>query len=379
MHPHILILTQGHAGDRLGARLATSLFAEFPGGRVSGLGGARMKSAGISLLARTDSLSAMGYSGLLPVLPRALAAAYQAGAASRTDLPDVVLAVDFWQPLQFLHRVAPHLGSLPHVCYLPPGPNFVGQTRVHGAVATFFRAVVSPFPHQTRLYSAGGATVIPGAHAGLEMCMEEATPLPSHARKPLLAILPGSRPLEVRSGLRQQAEAARQITRKHPHLEPVVCCASEAVERVVARLCPDFERTRETRRVLAEAEFGIVCSGTAVLEAMIFGCPGVLTYHGSSLQRWEWRRFHLPGLTRLRAAGIASPFIGMPNIISGEELYPELLQAEAGGIADAALEVMSKSLCSRRSSLAEITQTLAWNPAGPAVAEAIRIALSNRG
>src|SRR5699024_4712547 len=115
-----LILTQGHAGDRLGARLVPALRRVLPERQVLGLGGARMTAEGVRLLARTDTVSAMGYSGLLPHLPRALWAAYRAAAATRPRSPACVVAVDVWQPLQVLHRAAPHLAAAPHVCYLPP-------------------------------------------------------------------------------------------------------------------------------------------------------------------------------------------------------------------------------------------------------------------
>jgi lipid-A-disaccharide synthase len=132
---YILLLTQGHAGDRLGARLAPALKAAFPEVRLVGLGGEGMRNAGVDLIARTDRLSAMGWTGLLPKAPAVLAAILASARYTRRPPPACVIAVDTWQPLKALHRFAPHLVYVPHVCYLPPGPNFIGRTRVHDRAA----------------------------------------------------------------------------------------------------------------------------------------------------------------------------------------------------------------------------------------------------
>lgn len=365
----ILLLTQGHAGDRLGARLAGSLRARFPGRELHGLGGLRMRDAGVRLLARTDGLSAMGYSGVLPLLPRALAVLAATARATRKEPPACVLAVDFWQPLQLLHRAAPHLLELPHLCYLPPGPNFVGHSRVHDAVSRRFGSLITPFPHQQRLYGAAGGRVVPAAHAGLQISREEGAPLPAEARENLLALLPGSRDLEVRHSLPVQRAAAARLAESYPELVPVVCCADERVERMVRRLYPGLKTERNGRAVLARARFALICSGTAALEAAILGCPGVVTYHGSALQRWEWRRFHVRPLARLREAGIASPYISLPNIIAGEELYPEQIDTSAEEIAAAAHRGLSADPRRVRGALDAVTAALAWEDAGTVVAE----------
>lgn len=385
----ILLLTQGHAGDRLGARLAPALRRRFPGRPLVGLGGPRMAESGVRLLARTDGVSAMGYTGLLPELPRILRAVLRVAAATRKELPACVVAVDVWQPLQALHRFAPHLRSVPHVCYLPPAPNFIGAAQVHAAVSRAFAAIVTPFPHQERLLREAGGCVIPGAHAGLEACREEARALPPEAREPVLALLPGSRGLEVRYGLPVQVRAARRIVQEFPGLTPVVCCASEAIARQVRREAPDLACSTETRQVLARARFALICSGTAALEAAVLGCPGVVTYHGSPLQRWEWTRLHAPRLARLRAAGIASPYVALPNILAGEEVYPELLGAPAERIAETAIRALTEQAARRpvvaargaaalpeaERALRRVAERLFWTDAGEAVARAVETAL----
>jgi lipid-A-disaccharide synthase len=365
----ILLLTQGYAGDRLGARLAPALRERFPERDLVGIGGRAMAAGGVRLLARTDDVSAMGYSGLLPKLPKIAWAVLRGAAGTKRALPACVVAVDVWQPLQLLHRVGPHLKKVPHLCYLPPAPNFIGPSRVHGAVSRVFGAIVTPFPHQARLYEEAGGHVRLGAHAGLQSCREEAHPLPPEGRENLLALLPGSRVLEIRYSLPVHVRAAQQIRRRYPELRPIVCCASDEVARAVRRAHPGLECSRNAREVMARARFALICSGTAALEAAVLGCPGVVTYHGSSLQRWEYEKFHVPGLTRLRAEGIASPFFSLPNILAEEELYPEVLDVPAEAVSEAALRELAGDLREKAAALAQVTETLSWEDAGIVVAE----------
>jgi len=367
----ILLLTQGHAGDRLGAHLAPALRQRFPERELVGLGGDGMAAQGVRLLARTDTASAMGYSGLLPALPKILRSIQRAAAATRRELPACVIAVDVWQPLQALHRAAPHLKPLPHVCYLPPGPNFIGPSRVHTAVSRAFGAIITPFPHQERLFREAGGNVHLAGHTGLLASRARYMPLPAEARENILALLPGSRALEIHYSLDVQHAAAEQIRERHPELVPVVCCADEGVARIVQRRFPKLQTSRDAREVLARARFGLICSGTAVLEAAVLGCPGVVTYHGSPLQRWEWNTFHVDKLARLRAAGVASPYVALPNIIAGEELYPERLDAAAGAIADSALTELAADPLQKRLSLDRVRDTLSWRDAGAVVAEQV--------
>ncbi len=372
----LLLLTQGFAGDRLGACLAPALRAQFPHRPLLGLGGARMAEAGVQLAARTDTLSAIGYSGLLPLLLPGLWALRQTRQQLRRELPAAVIAVDFWQPLALLHRVAPSLTTVPHICYLPPAPNLIGAGRVHAAVARVFHSTLTPFPHQERLFQGAGAAVFRAAHAGLELCRKEATPLPAADRAPVLALLPGSRTLEIRYSLPEQLEAARRISTHHPDLQPVVCCAGREAEALVQRRHPGVRTSLGARATLAEARFALVCSGTAVLEAAVLGCPGVMTYYGSALQRWEWRRFHVPKLEELRRRGIASPYIALPNILHSAGVYPEAIGAAPAVVAELALQQLEDDPESLRAPLDAVTQSLAWNDAGTAVAERVAAALA---
>lgn len=369
--PTIAILAQGHAGDRLGSRLIPALRARFPGCELIGVGGAAMARAGADLAARSDSISVIGWTGLLPVVPALYRVMRLAARQVRKRPPGVVLAVDCWQPLKFFHRFSPELKSAPHVCYLPPGPNLIGPTRVHARAARAFASLITPFPHQLRLYGEAGGRVRSAAHAGLQSMLEEVTPRRPEEREAVLALLPGSRAAEIRYGLSMQWAVARRVVERHPELRPVVCCAGEEVEREVRRRFPGAEVARNAREVMARARFGIICSGTASLEAAVLGCPGIVTYHGSPLQRWEWNTFHVKKLEELRASGIASPYIALPNILSGRPLYPEYVDGTVDAMTEGTLAGLSADPAAVQRDLMAVRESLGWEDAGEVVAEEV--------
>jgi lipid-A-disaccharide synthase len=70
----------------------------------------------------------------------------------------------------------------------------------------------------------------------------------------------------------------------------------------------------DTYGALAAADLAIVASGTATLEAAIIGTPLIIVYRASSL---NWRVFW---------PLINVPFVGMPNLVAGRQIAPELLQ-----------------------------------------------------
>jgi lipid-A-disaccharide synthase len=371
----ILILTQGHAGDRLGSRLVSALRERFPDCELIGVGGGAMDAAGVPLIARADTISAMGWTGLPPVVPALYRVLRRTQSAARRRPPAVVVAVDVWQPLQFLHRYSPELRAAPHVCYMPPGPNLIAPARVHSRAAAAFKGIVTPFRYQAPLFEQAGARVRLAAHAGMKAMLAEVTPLPASDREPILALLPGSRAAEIRYGLGVQWEAAQQIIRQRPELRPIVCCSDEAVEREVRARFPGAVTHRNAQEVMGRARFGLICSGTASLEAALLGCPGLVTYNVSPLQRWEYYTFHKEKLGRLRGAGIASPYIGMPNILAGRELYPELLDSNAADISTAALKALESDPQASAAALADVKDALAWDDPGAVVAEEVARAL----
>lgn len=135
------------------------------------------------------------------------------------------------------------------------------------------------FPFEQPLYEASGLHTVFTGHPLLEALAQEKSEI---ARDPLLfALLPGSRVREVKRIFPVMVEAARQIQAIRPDVRFEAVAASEAhAERLrsLAAGAPVEVRWGSAHDLMQRAGAGLVCSGTATLEAAFFGLPYGLVY-----------------------------------------------------------------------------------------------------
>jgi lipid-A-disaccharide synthase len=136
---------------------------------------------------------------------------------------------------------------------------------------------------------------------------------------PILGLLPGSRAQEVRSHAPVMLEAARRLRARRPDLLVVLGLAT-GLEREGERLQPRLDGTLmvmgRTHAVQAHATCCMVASGTATLETALFGTPLVIVY------RTGWLNYQIARRV------VRLPRVGLPNIIAGADVVPELLQGD---------------------------------------------------
>jgi lipid-A-disaccharide synthase len=75
-----------------------------------------------------------------------------------------------------------------------------------------------------------------------------------------------------------------------------------------------------TYDAISRSDYVIAASGTATLETAILNRPMVIVYRGSKLMELEWR---------IRKKALDIEYIGLPNILAGRMLCPELIQEQA--------------------------------------------------
>jgi len=149
----------------------------------------------------------------------------------------------------------------------------------------------------------------------------------------VLALLPGSRRSEIRYLAPVFFQAAARIAKARPYVK-FLLPAVPGLEAVIAQAARDSamaERVQilsgQSHTVLAACDATLIASGTATLEAALFKRPMVIAYRMGAMG-WHWMR-----RKRLQ------PWVGLPNILSGEFVVPEFLQDQATpqALADAAL------------------------------------------
>ena len=139
----------------------------------------------------------------------------------------------------------------------------------------------------------------------------------------VLAILPGSRSAEIQYIAPSFFAAAALIHKARPatkFIVPAVPALQGRIEQLVlAAGLQGVVRvvTGQSHTVLAACDATLIASGTATLEAALFKRPMVIGYHMHPLSWWLMRRKQL------------QPWVGLPNILSGEFVVPELIQDAA--------------------------------------------------
>jgi lipid-A-disaccharide synthase len=136
-------------------------------------------------------------------------------------------------------------------------------------------------------------------------------------RKPIVAVLPGSRRKEVRYILPTICEAVSIISARKPETQfvlPIAPGIDRSLVESIIEARPITIVSDETYNAIRYARAAIVASGTATLETALLGTPEVIVYRISGAT-WFLGKF----LLKVRLFGIV-------NIILGEEVVPELFQ-----------------------------------------------------
>lgn len=347
----IFLSTGDLSGDRHAARVVHEL-KQRADCEFLGLAGPEMRAAGVHPVARMEEVSVVGLSEILTRLPGILRARSQMLAGLR-DKPDLVLPVDFPGFNIRLAERSRRLG-LPVLYYVSPQIWAWGKGRISKLAGSVDRMAVV-FPFEVPLYERAG---IPVTYVGHPLAEELAVDLDEQQIRrlaslgegePYVALLPGSRPPEIRRLLPPMLAAVDRLRARRPGLGAVVAAASEEIAQQARQLGAGAGSgvsiiTGHTHAVAAHARAAVVTSGTATLETAALGTPLVIVYR-LSWSSWVLARF----LVRVR-------WIGLANIVAEEEVAPELIQGEAtGGAMARALEPLLDDGAVRRRTLERLT------------------------
>ena len=330
----LIFLSAGEvSGDLHGAALARRLREARPDLRLMGVGGPRMAAAGVTLVADVTGHSAVGLTENLPHVRAVMRAFKRAEAAIALHQPAAVVLIDYQGANVRLASRARALGA-PTAYYILPQEWLWGLPGGAAKVAASADRLIAVFRGEAEAYTAAGGRVDFVGHPLVDLLAEVmAAPAPG---APFVALLPGSRPQEVRRLLAPFLAAAALIRAQHPgarFMLPVPAPALEAeVRAAVARAGVEVDIVADAGPAAwAGAEVALAASGTVVLEAAILDVPCVAAYRVSGLTAFLARR-----LLKVR-------HVTLPNIVAGQAVVPELLQGEARAerLAEEALRLIA--------------------------------------
>ena len=322
--PLKVMISAGEAsGDRLGAGLARSLFALHPGIEILGMGGDEMAEAGVRLVQHAKDVAVVGFVEVIKHLPTIRRVMAGLESALRDEHPDVLVPIDF---PDFNLRLASRAASfgVPIVYYVSPQVWAWRKGRVR-AMRELVRRMLVLFPFESAFYEAEGvpATFVghPAAAAHAHAVRDELLPrLGFDPRRPVVALLPGSRAGEAGRLFPVLLEAAEAIAHSHPGTQFAVPKARTIpagfLEGIAGRARIPGLATLEGEYpgILEVADAAAVASGTATLDAALAGVPFVAVYRMQFLS-------YLIAKALVRVDHIA-----LPNLVAGARIVPELVQ-----------------------------------------------------
>ena len=338
------------SGDLLGAHLIAALRAHLPEAKFIGIGGPKMQAQGLTSLFPMERLAIRGYAEVLRHYPGLV--------WMRRKLRQALLAA---QPQLFIGVDAPdfNLGleaglkraGVPVVHYVSPSIWAWRGGRI-GAMARAVDQVLTLFPFEPEIYRKAGIAATYVGHPLADMIPEQDQTAATRERlkispeRKVFALLPGSRQSELRYMADTFIATAKLLAQKVDRplfLVPLVSRETReifeaAVYRADAGELPLTVLFGHARDALAAADVALVASGTATLEAALLKKPMVITYKMAGASWLLMRRMGY------------QPYIGLPNILAGEFVVPELLQhdATAENLAQALLNALNDSVVGAR-------------------------------
>ena len=351
MAPVTIGIVAGEAsGDALAATLIDAVRRRRPDVRFAGIAGPRMHAAGCEVLAPLERLAVRGFSEVIAHLPALIA--LRRVVARRfirervplfvgVDAPDFNLGLERRLKrtrVRTVHFVSPSVWAWRRE----------RLTTIGGSVDR----MLALFPFEPPLYEAAG---IPVTYVGHPLAQHAARPgtrravretLKLKGATPLFALLPGSRLSEIEMHAGLVLDAAARMLEARADARFVVPLVSrttrdafiEARHRGGHDALPMTILYGHAGDALRAADVALVASGTATLEAALARCPHVIFYRVSAVT------------ARIVRRKLLVPWVGLPNVLAGRFVVPELLQdaATPGNLAQAALNLFDDTVTRRR-------------------------------
>jgi lipid-A-disaccharide synthase len=362
----IFVVAGEHSGDVLGGNLLQSLRDKAGGEafKFSGVGGAHMEAAGLSSIFPLADVAVMGPAAIIARLPTLVRRIYQTVDAALAFDPHAVIIID--SP-EFTHPIAKRIRrrrpEIPIVDYVSPSvwawrP---GRARKMRPYVDHLLALL-PFEPEAHARLGGpecsyvGHPLIERAAwiDGLETESLRAR-LEFSTGRPVLVVLPGSRPSEVRRLMGSFGDAMRALRQEIGPIEiimPTVPSVRPLIEEALAGWPQQpylVEGEDDKFRAFKLASAALAASGTVTLELGVTGTPMVVAYRVDGLA------------VRLRFL-LKVPSIVLANLVLGENAFPEFIQEDCAGekLAGALLPLLrdGRERSAQRAALAKIREKM---------------------
>jgi lipid-A-disaccharide synthase len=317
------------SGDLLGSHLMEALKEARSDVAFVGVGGPKMQSAGLEVLFPMEKLAVNGYVEVLRHYFEIVGIRRKLRKFFLRNRPQLFIGIDAPDFNLGLEMSLKQRG-IPTVHYVSPSIWAWRGERIH-KIKRAVTHMLALFPHESKLYQQAGVPVDYVGHPLADMLpefpkrdvMRETMRIPMHVK--VFAFLPGSRQGEVKRLAHIYIETAKLILKKHPDARFLVPLISRETRGIFEQALYDCEAQElpitllfgHAQDAMIAADGVLVASGTATLEAALLKRPMVITYR---MNAWTWKFMRPKGY---------QPYFGLPNILCGRFVVPELMQDDA--------------------------------------------------
>jgi lipid-A-disaccharide synthase len=325
-----MIVAGEASGDLYGAQLAQELRTLFPSTRLFGMGGDRMREAGVETLVDANEMAVMGLVEVLAHLPVIVKGFTTLKRRLLSEPPRLLVLIDYQDFNQRLARVAKKAG-IKVLFFISPTVWAWRSGRVKEiGKAVDMMAVL--FPFEVPFYSNAKVPVNFVGHPLVDMvppALDGALAkkeLGLNPQRRVVGLFPGSRKSVLKRLLPVVLESAALLKARMPELQFVLPLASSLrasdLEAELTRSGLEVALiSGRNHQVMSACDAAISVSGTVIMELALVGVPTVLIYKVSPLTYQIGKRV------------INVPHIGICNIVAQKRLIKELIQHEANADA----------------------------------------------
>ena len=335
----VLIVAGEASADLHGSNLVRAIKRLDPTIGFYGIGGKQMEEAGVKILIPASDMAVVGLTEVFSKIPKIVKAHRTLKNLLKNRPPDLLIPIDYPGFNIHLAGLAKRY-KVPVLYYISPQVWAWRTGRVKKIAKRVDRmAVILPF--EERFYRERGVDVEYVGHPLLDS-------LPQHldrneiTRKmglenayPVLGLLPGSRNEEIGNHLPVMIKAVEILSSRYPHLRGLLPVAPTIPPELVQSFLKESSveigiAQRSIYDTLTVCDLALVASGTATVETAILGVPMVLLYRASAITYWVGKRV------------IKVPFLGLVNLVAGEQVIPELIQDDVtpDRLAQEAFEIL---------------------------------------